>query len=140
MTEADILTVRNDLTEIVISVVSVSFAMIAAYVVGLWLFLRKAPATLRVLAFFMLTIGLAFMGALTAGINDLMFGTEQAWAKLPATETSIRGFGSEAPAWLLGLTLYEAASVLGAIAFAAIYLVLFYLTFFYSWPETLDKS
>jgi hypothetical protein len=35
MTEADILSVRNELTDIVVSVVSVSFGMVSAYIVGL---------------------------------------------------------------------------------------------------------
>ncbi|MEQ1718192.1 MAG: hypothetical protein ABL907_19800, partial [Hyphomicrobium sp.] len=61
MTETDILSIRNDLTQIVISVVSVSFAMISGYIAGLWLFLKNAPLGLRLLSFFMLSIGLAFM-------------------------------------------------------------------------------
>lgn len=135
MTEAEILTVRNDLTEIVISVVSVSFAMISGYLAGLWLFLKDAPFTLRLLAFFVLSAGLAFMGAMTAGINDLMLGTERAWTQLPSNSIGIKGFGSEAPDWLYGFTLYEAASLLGGISFLTIYLALFYLTFVYRWPE-----
>ncbi len=134
MTEAEILTVRNDLTEIVLSVVSVSFAMISSYIVGLWLFLRHAPFTLRALAFFMLSVGLAFMGTLTAGINDLMIGTERAWSRLSQPATGITGFGSETPAYLMGLSLYEAATVLGGMAFLAIYLALAYLSFFFRWP------
>ncbi len=49
MTEADILSVRNELTDIVVSVVSVSFAMVSAYIVGLWLVLKRAPLILRAL-------------------------------------------------------------------------------------------
>lgn len=135
MTETDILSIRNELTQIVISVVSVSFGMISAYIAGLWLFLKRAPFGLRALAFFMLSIGLGFMGALTAGVNDLLFGTERAWQKLPQTVTEIPGFGSEAPSWLHGLTLYEAAAALGGVAFLGIYLALFYLTFLYRWPS-----
>ena len=41
MSEAEILSIRNDLTAIVISVVSVSFGMISAYIAGLWLFFAK---------------------------------------------------------------------------------------------------
>ncbi len=140
MTETDILTVRNDLTQIVISVTSVSFAMISGYLAGLWLFLKDAPLTLRLLAFFVLSVGLAFMGALTAGINDLMLGTERAWTGLASNSIGIKGFGSEAPDWLYGFTLYEAATLLGAIAFGAIYLALFYLTFFYRWPKGAERT
>ena len=79
-------------------------------------------------------IGLAFMGALTVGVHELLLGTERAWAKLGNTATEIPGFGS-APIEALGLTQYEAAAALGALAFTAIYLALFFLTFFYRWSE-----
>ena len=62
MTEAEILSVRNEVTAIVVSVASFSFAMISAYIAALWLFLKHAPLTLRSLAFLLLTSGLAFMG------------------------------------------------------------------------------
>jgi hypothetical protein len=134
MTEADILSVRNELTDIVVSVVSVSFGMVSAYIVGLWLFLRRAPLILRALSFVVFSFGLAFMGALTIGIHELLLGTERAWGKLGRTATEIPGFGS-APIEPLGLTQYEAAAGLGALAFAAIYVALFFLTFFYRWSE-----
>lgn len=134
MTEADILSVRNELTDMVISIVSVSFGMVSAYIVGLWLFLKRAPFILRALSFVVFSFGLAFMGALTIGIHELLLGTERAWNKLAKTATEIPGFGS-APIEALGLTQYEAAACLGAIAFFAIYVALFVLTFFYRWPE-----
>lgn len=136
MTEADILNVRNDLTALVVSVFSVSFGIISGYIVGLWLFLKMAPFILRLLAFTLLSFGLAFLGALTLGLHELLLGTERAWAKLPQTATGIPGFGSDRPEWLSGLTLYEAAAALGALAFLAIYLVLFYMTFIYRWPAS----
>ncbi len=134
MTEADILSVRNELTDMVISIVSVSFGMVSAYIVGLWLFLKRAPLILRALSFIVFSFGLAFMGALTIGIHELLLGTERAWSKLAKTATEIPGFGS-APIEALGLTQYEAAACLGAIAFLAIYVALFVLTFLYRWPE-----
>lgn len=133
MTEADILNVRNDLTGLVLSVFSVSFGMISGYIAGLWLFLKSAPFSLRLLAFLLLSFGMAFMGAMTIGVHELLLGTERAWSKLSSTATEIPGFGNEAPDWLYGFTLYEAAAVLGGIAFLAIYLALFYLTFCYRW-------
>ena len=93
MTEAEILSVRSDLAGLVISVVSVSFGMISAYIAGLWLFLREAPISLRLLAFFLLTSGLLFMAAFTWGVNDLLIGTDRAWSKLSERATEIPGFG-----------------------------------------------
>lgn len=134
MSEAEILSIRNDVTGLVISVVSVSFGMISAYIAGLWLFLREAPFALRLLAFGLLSCGLAFMGALTAGLNGLLIGTDHAWAKLSTRASDIDSFGDARPPWLHGLSLYEASAALGALAFGAIYLALAYLTFVYKWP------
>jgi hypothetical protein len=136
MTEAEILSVRSDLAGLVVSVVSVSFGMISAYIAGLWLFLREAPVSLRLLAFVLLTSGLLFMGSFTWGLNDLLIGTDRAWAKLANPATEIPGFGNSRPEWLHGLTLYEASVYLGSFAFGAIYLSLAYLTFVYEWPGT----
>lgn len=134
MSEAEIPGVRNDVTGLVISVVSVSFGMISAYIAGLWLFLREAPISLRLLAFGLLSCGLAFMGALTLGLNGLLIGTDNAWAKLTTRASDIESFGDARPPWLDGLSLYEASAALGALAFGAIYLALAYLTFVYRWP------
>jgi hypothetical protein len=133
MSEGEILSIRNELTGLVLSVVSVSFGMISAYIVGLWLFLKEAPLALRVLTFLLLSSGLAFMGALTGGLHALLLGTERAWSKLGATSVEIASFGGERPAILNGLSLYEASAALGGVAFAAIYVALFYFTFFYRW-------
>ncbi len=134
MTEAEIMALRGDLTGLVISVVSVSFGMISAYIAGLWLFLREAPLSLRLLAFFLLSCGLAFMGSLAWGLNDVLIGTDRAWAKLATTASEIPSFGATRPAWLYGLTYYEASAGIGALAFGAIYVSLAYLTFVYKWP------
>lgn len=140
MSEAEILAIRNDVTGLVVSVVSVSFGMISAYIAGLWLFLREAPISLRLLAFGLLSCGLAFMGALTAGLNGLLIGTDHAWAKLATRATDIESFGDVRPPWLYGLSLYEASAALGGLAFGAIYLALAYLTFVYKWPGTTAGS
>ncbi|WP_244534685.1 hypothetical protein [Hyphomicrobium sp. CS1GBMeth3] len=133
MTEAEILSIRNELTALIVSVVSVSFGMISAYIVGLWLFLKDAPLGLRVLALLLLSFGLAFMGVMTGGLHGLMLGTERAWSKLATPSTEIVSFGGERPEYLHGFSLYEASAALGCIAFAAIWVALFFFTFFYRW-------
>jgi hypothetical protein len=135
MSEGEILSIRNELTGLVLSVVSVSFGMISAYIVGLWLFLRSAPFGLRAVSFLLLSSGLAFMGVVTGGLNALLLGTERAWSKLGTTSVEIASFGGERPDSLQGLSLYEASAALGCAAFAAIYLALFFFTFFYRWPD-----
>ena len=78
------------LTGLIISVVSVSFGMISAYIVGLWWFLRHAPFAMRMIAFSLLTFGLAFMAVLAWGLHELFLGTQRAWTKLPASVTEVR--------------------------------------------------
>lgn len=140
MSEGEILSIRNELTALVISVVSVSFGMISAYIVGLWLFLKDAPMALRLLCFLLLSCGLAFMGVVTGGVHALLVGTERAWSKLGPTAVGIASFGGERPNVLRGLSLYEASAVLGGFAFAAIYVALFYFTFFYRWPDQAGRG
>jgi hypothetical protein len=135
MTEAEILSVRNEVTAIVVSVAGFSFTMISAYIAALWLFLKDAPFALRALAFLLLSCGLAFMGALTTGLNGLLLGTETAWSKISKPATGLPGFGNATPDFLMGFTMYEAAALLGTVAFAAIYVALFFLTFFYRWSS-----
>lgn len=139
MTEAEVLSVRNEVTAIVVSVAGFSFTMISAYIAALWFFLKDAPLALRSLAFVMLTCGLSFMGAMSAGLNDLLLATETAWAKLGNTATGLPGFGNERPDFLAGFTMYEAAAGLGTIVFVLIYLALFYLTFIYNWGDGLRR-
>lgn len=139
MTEAEVLSVRNEVTAIVVSVAGFSFTMISAYIAALWFFLKDAPFALRGLAFVILTCGLAFMGAMSAGLNGLLLATETAWSKLEKTATGLPGFGNERPDFLGGLTMYEAAASLGTIVFVLIYLALFYLTFAYNWGDGLRR-
>ncbi|MEM9355448.1 MAG: hypothetical protein AAGB04_04480 [Pseudomonadota bacterium] len=133
MTEAEILVLRGGLTGLVISVVSVSFGMISAYIAGLWLFLKRSPFALRLITFLLLTSGLVFMGAITWGLHELLLSTDRAWAKLPTTATEIKSFGGMRPELLQGFTLYEASAALGFLAFAGIYIALAYMTFGYRW-------
>lgn len=138
MSEAEILAMRIGLTGLIISVVSVSFGMISAYIAGLWLFLKRSPLPLRALAFGLLSIGLLFMGTLTWGLHELLLGTDRSWAKLGVNSMGVQSFGGERPDYLFGLTLYESGALLGFVAFGAIYMALAYLTFGYRWPDSED--
>ena len=135
MAEADILVAWGGLTGLIISVVSVSFGMISAYIVGLWLFLKDAPLALRLIAFSLLTFGLMFMGMLAWGLHELFLGTQRAWNKLPASVTEIRVFFDEGPDYLYGLSIYEVGAGLGFLVFGAIYLAVAYVSFLYRWPQ-----
>ncbi|MEO1274728.1 MAG: hypothetical protein AAFV96_04835 [Pseudomonadota bacterium] len=147
MSEAEILVIRSGLTGLVISVVSVAFGMISAYIAGLWLFLKSAPISLRFAAFLLLSGGLLFLGITAWGLDALLKGTDRAWEKLMATSSEIPDFGGEQTMPLTlpivgETTLYEVAAILGFAAFFALYLGLAYLTFFFRWgaaPASLHR-
>src|SRR5262245_55622128 len=135
MTEAEILAMRIGLTGLIISVVSVAFGMISAYIAGLCLCLHPGPFSRRALAFTLLSLGLLFMGIVMWGIHELLLGTDRAWLKLAKTASEFATFGGETPDYLHGLTIYQGGALLGLLAFVAIYLALGYLTFFYRWGD-----
>lgn len=69
-------------------------------------------------------------------MNDLLLGTERAWKALGQNSIGVSSFGGETPEYLHGFALYETAALIGAGAFAAIFLALAYLTFFHRWQDT----
>ena len=140
MSEAELLEIRGELTAIVISVVSVSFGMVSAYIAGLWLFLKHATLGLRLITFAMLGGGLAFMGVVTFGVHEIFLGLDRAWRDLPDKVTGLESFGDVRPPILQGVSVYEAAVMLGFAAFLMIYLALGHLTFFYRWPEPTPRA
>ena len=58
MSEAELMQGVFSSIQVVISLFSTFFAMISAYIAGLYFFLNRAPVALKLLAFFLLSIGL----------------------------------------------------------------------------------
>jgi hypothetical protein len=69
--------------QVVISLFSMFFAMISAYIAGLYFFLNRAPVALRLLAFALLSVGLVFLGAAAAIQQWLQESLSVAWTKVP---------------------------------------------------------
>lgn len=62
MSEAQIIEVRLLGGAFVLSLFSVFFGVVSAYIAGLYFFLHKAALPLKVLAFFVLTMAFLFLG------------------------------------------------------------------------------
>ncbi|WP_088344553.1 MULTISPECIES: hypothetical protein [Rhodomicrobium] len=124
---------RFEAVTFILALFSVFFTIVSAYIAGLYFFLARAPLPLKMLAFFILTMSFLFLGGLAFAISDLVEVVISNWdrANIPVTDReTIRQ-------WLFGLAgdfmLYYVGAILGwAVAFA-VYLSLFYLTFFYRW-------
>ena len=146
MTEAEILQLSFDANEAVASLFSIFFGVTSAYLAGLYFFIHKAPLTLKIIAFALLTSGFLFIGQAMSGIEIRIFGLIRAWQDLKQTTTGIPQLGNPllpVPVrdvldyYGIQVMVYEGVR-LGSYAGWAVsllaYIALFYATFIYRWP------
>ena len=120
--------------EAVIGLFSMFFAMISAYIAGLYFFLGRAPFALRLLAFYLLSVGLVFLGAAAAIQQRLQESLSVAWAKIPAPVFPIDTLRNPLSLALpYGWSLQDIGTILGWATAASVYLALGYMTFIYRW-------
>lgn len=89
MTEAEILQLSFSANEAVASLFSIFFAIVSAYIAGLYFFIYQAPTTLKVIAFGLLTIGFLFIGQAMSGIEIRILGLVEVWDGLASRTTGI---------------------------------------------------
>jgi hypothetical protein len=120
--------------QVVVSVFSMFFAIVSAYIAGLFLFLNRAPLCLRLLAFFLLSVGLVFLGGsalIQQKVQEELFA---AWAKLPSPAIAVEALRRPVALALPGgMSVQDAGVFIGWITALSVYLALAYLTFFYRW-------
>lgn len=133
MDVANVIDARFDAVAFILDLFSAFFTIVSAYIAGLYFFLARAPLPLKMLAFFILTMSFLFLGGLAFGISDLIEVVISSWerANIPVTEReALRQWMFERAG---SFDLYYIGAILGwGVAFA-VYLSLFYLTFFYRW-------
>jgi hypothetical protein len=134
MSEAELMQGLLSSIQAVLSLFSMFFAMISAYIAGLYFFLNRAPVALRLLAFTLLSIGLLFLGGAAAvqqRLQDVLVG---AWSKLPAPTVSIDHIRNPVDlplpyAW----SLQDMGVAIGWATALSVYVALAYMTFIYRW-------
>jgi hypothetical protein len=134
MTEAEILSNAIQGAQAATAIFSVFFAIVSAYIVGLYLFLNKAPAGLRFIAFVLLTISFAVIGGLALNMQHLGEGMHNAWLKLPQRSTGMDVLGPPIIVQSIFLDGRIAAARAAWVLGGVVYLALAYLTFLYRWP------
>jgi hypothetical protein len=136
MSESELMQAFLASGQVVISLFSMFFAMVSAYIAGLYFFLSRAPLALRLLAFALLSVGLVFLGAAAAIQQRLQNDLAAAWAKVPSPVFSIEALNNPLPLVLpYDWTLRDMGTLLGWITAASVYLALGYMTFVYRWEE-----
>jgi hypothetical protein len=136
VSEAEIAQAWLASVQVIFSVFSMFFSLASAYIAGLYFFLHRAPLALRLLAFFLLSVGLLFLGASALMQQRMQEGLVVAWAKLPSAAISVEAVRNPValPVPLPpGTSLLDIGIAMGWITATSVYLVLGYLTFFYRW-------
>ena len=84
MSEAEVMQTLFSSIQVIVSLFSMFFAVVSAYIAGLYFFLNRAPFALRLLAFFLLSIGLLFLAGAAMTQQRLQAALLATWAKLPS--------------------------------------------------------
>ena len=146
MSEAELLQLSFVTNEAMMAVFSMFFAIVSAYLAGLYLFLNRSPMPIKVLAFALLTVAFVFLGQTMAGIESRAEGIIAAWKTIENPVTGIHDL-EQLPFPLplkmvvrdtqiasLSYDGFTAGAIMGWIVALAVYLALAYLTFLYRWP------
>lgn len=126
---------RIDALTFILSLFSVFFTIVSAYIAALYFFLGVAPFPLRALAFFVLSVSFLFLGAMSFTVSDIIEVLITDWDKVEIplnSQQTVRGWMAQ-----LGgsFEFYYFGALLGwGVAFI-VYLVLAYLTFGYRWKQ-----
>jgi hypothetical protein len=137
MSEAEVMQGMFSSIQVVISLFSTFFAIISAYIAGLFFFLNRAPVALKLLAFFLLSIGLVFLAGAAVTQQRLQTGLLSAWGRMSSRAIAIEDIlrnplpVSLPPGW----SIYEVGLNVGWLTALCVYLALGYMTFFYRWKS-----
>jgi hypothetical protein len=134
MSEAELLQGLMGSIQVILSLFSIFFTLTSGYIAALYFFLHRAPFPLRLLAFFLLSVGLVFLGGTAAVQQRIQEALFAAWDKLPSSAINVQAIRN--PLTLpvaLPATWQEIGTVVGWVTATGVYLALAYLTFVYRW-------
>ena len=135
MSLSELMQARFDSANTIIATFSLFFTIVSAYIAALYFFLGKAPVAMRLVAFTLLTISFLFLAAVVASVTEVVEVLISRWVDAAIPVTDGERLRSLLAGWGSGYTLYYAGVVLATGVGAAVFIVLGYLTFFYSWPH-----
>jgi hypothetical protein len=143
VTQSEILQGLLASIQVVMSLYSMFFAMTSAYIAGLYFFLNRAPLALKALAYFLLSVGLLFLGGSASIQQKIQLGLHTAWAKQKGPFIAVDAVRNPLPVSIPmppGWSHYDLGVAVGWFAAASVYLALGYLTFFYRWQRRTGAS
>ncbi len=139
MSEAELIHARIGTVSLILTVLSMMFTLVSAYLAGLHYFLRKSPLPMKLTAFAVLSLGFLFLGGITFSMQPLHDGVLLAWEQQTRTVTGVTTLRpSPLPAGLI--EVQSLGKWLGWSFATIIYLALFYLTFIFDWGVRSEKD
>ncbi len=93
MSESELLQISMSAAGTLLSVFSLFFGIVSAYIVALYFFLHQAPAALKLLAFLLLSLAFLVLAAMGWNLQYLGEGIHHAWTALPAKATGMDSLG-----------------------------------------------
>ena len=134
MTEAELIHARLGTVTLILTVLSMMFTMVSAYLAGLHYFLRKSPLLMKLTAFGLVSLGFLFLGGITFSMQPLHDGVLLAWEQQARTATGVATLRpSPFRSGVMPIEMQTLGAWLGWTFAAIIYFALFYLTFIFRW-------
>jgi hypothetical protein len=135
MSLSELMQARFDSANTIIAIFSLFFTIVSAYIAALYFFLGKAPLAMRLVAFTLLTISFLFLAAVIASVTEVVEVLISRWVEAAIPVAEGERLRSLLAGWGSSYALYYSGVVLATVVGAAVFIVLGYLTFFYSWPH-----
>jgi hypothetical protein len=137
MSESELIQAIMTSSQIIISIFSMFFTLVSAYIVGLFYFLNRAPIAFKFLAFAMLSVGLIFLGAATMIQQSVQEELFNALGKLPAPAIRSGAFEGGVRELLPARhSIRWLGTILGWLTASASYIALGYMTFLHRWKSS----
>ncbi|MCL4767398.1 MAG: hypothetical protein KJZ80_14310 [Hyphomicrobiaceae bacterium] len=145
MSESEILQGLFDAIDAIMALFSLFLTMVSGYLAALYLFLNRAPLTLRLMAFGLLSIGLVFLGGTAAVIQTMQDNLFATWNRLPSPPFDIDLLRNPLPlpvevSETVPLSQQQLGVGVGWSVALAVYLALAYMTFVYRWPLMAERT
>jgi hypothetical protein len=135
MTESELLQTTMDAVETALSVFSLFFTIVSAYLVALYWFLHNSPMVMKLLAFIVLSAAFVFIAAVGWNLQYFGHGLSHSWDLLQQKTTGMQTLG---PPFVVRSVFLDGREIMAWIGWGlgtTVYVLLGYLTFIYRWPH-----
>jgi hypothetical protein len=139
MSLSELIEARFDSANTILGTFSLFFTIISAYIAALYFFLCKAPVPMRVIALVLLSISFLFLAVVVANVTEVVEVLISRWVEAAIPVAPDERLRTWLAGWASDYLLYYGGVALTTIVGIAVYVVLGYLTFLYSWPH-LDSA